>query len=264
MDNILQKIVKTKQQEVFKLKQEISLETIKSQALSYTTTAKKNDFITAIKAKHAQNKTAIIAEIKKASPSKGIICQNFFVDKIAKSYEDAGATCLSVLTDRKYFMGSEEYLNIAKQNSSLPILRKDFIIDEYQIYQSKLMGADAILLIASILTEKQMQKFEDIAFELELSVLPEIHHKSELEKAYKLNTPLFGINNRNLATFEVSLNQTLNLLEQIENKIIVTESGILSKNDIKLMQSNNVNTFLVGEAFMKAKNCGEELRKLFF
>jgi indole-3-glycerol phosphate synthase len=265
--SILSKIVDTKHQEVSYLKQKVSLEEIKQKALKHSSTFTRRNFVEAIQNKIKNNQPAVIAEIKKASPSKGIICHNFFANEIAKEYEKNGAACLSVLTDEEYFKGKIDYLLQASLATNLPVLRKDFIIDEYQIYQSALIRADAILLIASILSEEQMQYFEEIAHSLNLAVLPEIHHDNELEKAMKLKTPLLGINNRNLDTFSVDLAQTINLLPKISNKIIVTESGILTKDNVKLMQSHNVNTFLVGEAFMKKYtpfDSGRALHELFF
>ncbi|MFM2344986.1 MAG: Indole-3-glycerol phosphate synthase [Pseudomonadota bacterium] len=267
--SILSQIVDTKRKEVSYLKQTLSLEEIKQQALQlqHSSTFQRRDFIQAIQHKHQHNKSAVIAEIKKASPSKGIICTNFIPEQIAQEYEKNGAACLSVLTDEDYFKGKIEYLEQARQATNLPVLRKDFIVDEYQIYQSALIGADAILLIASILSAEQMQYFEEIAHSLNLAVLPEIHHDDELEKSIKLKTKLLGINNRNLATFSVDLAQTINLLHKIDNKIIVTESGILAQEDVKLMQSHNVNTFLVGEAFMRENSpiaSGKALSNLFF
>ncbi len=265
--SILNRIVDIKRQEVSYLKQQLSLEQIKQQALEYIKQSPSRDFIQAIKNKHDNNQSAVIAEIKQASPSKGIICNNFVPAEIAIAYQQNGASCLSVLTEEQYFKGKIEYLQQAKLVTSLPVLRKDFIIDEYQIYQSALIGADAILLIASILDEKQMIKFEEIAHSLNLAVLPEIHHENELDKAIKLKTPLLGINNRNLQTFAVDLAQTINLLPKISNKIIVTESGILDKNDVELMHSHQVKTFLVGEAFMKKDTpaeIGQALHQLFY
>ena len=263
MNNILAQITQTKFKEVALAKQVLSLADIQKQAIKYCKLNPTKSFIEAITSKHTAKKSAVIAEIKKASPSKGILCENFIPSKIAKEYADNGAACLSVLTDTDYFMGKAEYLMQAKQACNLPILRKDFIIDEYQIYESALMGADCILLIASILDAKIMQKFEAIAIDLGLAVLPEIHHENELEKAMNLQTPMLGINNRNLATFEVNLTQTINLLPKIKDKIIVTESGILTKFDVELMHTHNVKTFLVGEAFMKTENAGQSLKQIF-
>ena len=265
--SILNRIIDFKCQEVSYLKQKLSLEKIKQKALEHSSTFTRRNFVEAIQNKIKNNQPAVIAEIKQASPSKGIICHNFIPSEIAQAYEKNGAACLSVLTDEEYFKGKIDYLLQARLATNLPVLRKDFIIDEYQIYQSALIRADAILLIASILSAEQMQYFEEIAHSLNLAVLPEIHHDNELEKAIKLKTPLLGINNRNLETFSVDLTQTINLLPKISNKIVVTESGILTKDDVKLMQSHNVQTFLVGETFMKKLtpiDCGKTLHELFF
>ncbi len=262
-NNILEKIIQTKYTEVAAAKLNISLDIIKELALNYAKNKTTRNFIAAIKYKHNQGKSAVIAEIKQASPSKGILCQNFNPSKIALQYEQYGASCLSILTDKTYFKGDATFIEQCKNVCKLPILRKDFIIDEYQIYESILMGADAILLIASILDAQTMQKFESIANSLNLAVLPEIHHTEELNKAINLNTQLLGINNRNLSSFEVNLQQTIELLPYIKHKIVVTESGILTTDDVNLMRSNNVNTFLVGEAFMKKPHPGLALNNIF-
>ena len=208
---------------------------------------------------------AVIAEIKKASPSKGIICENFRPDVIAKSYETAGACCLSVLTDVKFFNGSDDYLKQAYHACKLPILRKDFMIDAYQVYEAKAIGADCILIIISALSDTQAQDIVGVANEIGLDILVEVHDREELERGMVLRTPLIGINNRNLHTFETNLCTTLELLTDVfQDRTIITESGIHTREHIDLMQKNNVHAFLVGEAFMKAKDPGEELKKLFF
>ncbi len=222
------------------------------------------DFVAAIRNKIEADQAAVIAEIKKASPSKGVLRENFHPADIAQSYAQHGAACLSVLTDEEFFQGSEDYLKQARAACNLPVLRKDFIVDEYQIYQSRAMGADAILLIASVLTLSQMKAFEALAHGLGMAVLVEVHDGHELDVALQLVTPLIGINNRNLRTFEVSLQTTLDLLAKIPNgRIVVTESGIFNAADVKLMRDHQVHAFLVGEAFMRAENPGAELAKIF-
>lgn len=222
------------------------------------------DFEGAIRQRVIQQQSAIIAEIKKASPSKGVLREHFAPAEIARQYEAAGAACLSVLTDETYFQGHSDYLKAARAACSLPVLRKDFIVDAYQINQARAWGADAILLIAASLTLTQMQAFEAHAFALGMGVLVEVHNEEELHAALQLNTPLLGVNNRNLRTFEVTLQTTLDLMKQIPaDKTIVTESGILTPADVKLMQDHHVHAFLVGEAFMRAPHAGEALSQLF-
>jgi indole-3-glycerol phosphate synthase len=222
------------------------------------------DFVGAIRAKIAAGKPAVIAEIKKASPSKGVLRADFRPAEIAASYEQGGAACLSVLTDAQYFQGSAEYLRQARAACSLPVLRKDFIIDPYQVYEARAMGADCILLIVAALNLADMQALEALAQELDMAVLVESHNAEELGAALQLKTPLQGINNRNLRSFEVSLDTTLGLLPEIgAERIVITESGILAPADVAFMHSHNVHAFLVGEAFMRAPNPGEELARLF-
>ena len=222
------------------------------------------DFGGAIEAAIAAGRPAVIAEIKRASPSKGVLREAFDPPAIAASYERAGATCLSVLTDARYFHGSNDYLVAARAACSLPVLRKEFIVDEYQIAESRALGADAILLIVAALELELMQEMEDIANGLDMAVLVEAHDDAEVTAALKLQTPLIGINNRNLRTFDVTLDTTMRQLEYIPaDRIIVTESGILTPNDVSLMRSRNVNAFLVGEAFMRAPSPGAELARLF-
>ncbi len=212
-----------------------------------------------------EGRPGVIAEIKKASPSRGIIREDFQPDTIAKSYADAGACCLSVLTDIEFFKGSDDYLKQAYDACELPILRKDFMIDPYQVYEAKVIGADCILIIVSALSDIQMQDLTGVANEIGLDVLVEIHDREELERGLMLRTPLIGINNRDLHTFETDLDTTLGLLTDVfHDRTVVTESGIHTQDDIKLMRKNNVNAFLVGEAFMKADDPGEELKRLFF
>ena len=261
MSDILNKILATKAIEVVAAKAKISLDEVIDLALSQS---KPRDFIGAIRAKIATNQAAVIAEIKKASPSKGVIRENFNPTEIAKSYEAGGAACLSVLTDVEYFQGSSEYLKQARVACDLPVLRKDFMIDTYQVYEARAMGADCILLIAAAIDLAKMRELENIAHNLGMAVLVEVHDADELELALQLETPLVGINNRNLRTFDVTLQTTLDLLPRISSdKIIVTESGIFTQDDVKLMRDNNVHTFLVGEAFMRQPEPGVELAKVF-
>ena len=223
------------------------------------------DFVGAIKRKIAAGQSAVIAEIKKASPSKGVLREDFYPAEIAIDYAAHGAACLSVLTDHQFFQGAPEYLQAARAVCALPVLRKDFLIDSYQVYEARVMGADAILLIAAALDLPAMREFEAIAASLGLAVLVEVHDGEELEQALQLDTPLIGINNRNLRSFEVSLQTTLNLLPSIPaERVVVTESGILSTADVELMRESAVNAFLVGEAFMREHSPGSALAGLFF
>jgi indole-3-glycerol phosphate synthase len=261
MSDILKKILAVKAQEVASAKPVKPLPKIRAEAKR---AAPARDFVGAIRAKIAAGKPAVIAEIKKASPSKGVIRPDFHPAEIAQSYAKHGAACLSVLTDEQFFQGSAEYLIQARAACELPVLRKDFIVDEYQILDARAMGADAILLIASALTLGQMKKFEKLAHQLGMAVLVEVHDGDELEVALQLTTPLIGINNRNLRTFEVNLQTTLDLLSRIpQDRIVITESGILTAEDVKLMRENQVNTFLVGEALMRAEDPGVELARVF-
>jgi len=258
--NILDKILSTKVLEVNQAKSIKSIDEVKDEI---NQTSKPRDFIEAIKDKHQNSLPAVIAEIKKASPSKGVIRSNFNPDSIAKSYELGGAACISVLTDKEYFQGDPRFIEVVKNNCSLPVLRKDFIIDSYQVYESRALGADCILLIASALNIDELKKFESIANNLGMAVLVEVHNEEELQKAILLDTPLVGINNRNLKTFEVSLNTSIDLVTKIPNdRIPITESGIFKHSDIKLMNDNKIFTFLVGEAFMRDDNPGQSLKKL--
>ena len=206
----------------------------------------------------------MIAEIKKASPSKGVLRADFEPADIAQSYAEHGAACLSVLTDKDFFQGSSDYLRQARASCTLPVLRKDFMVDAYQIYESRAMGADAVLLIAACLNDGQMAEFEQIARSLDMAVLVEVHDADELLRALKLKTPLIGINNRNLKTFEVSLDTTISMLADVpKDRLLVTESGITTPADVARMREVGVNAFLVGEAFMRAADPGEALAKLF-
>jgi indole-3-glycerol phosphate synthase len=261
MSDILNKIIATKEIEVATAKARKSLAALQAEASAAPPT---RDFVGSIRTKIANQQSAVIAEIKKASPSKGIIRADFQPAAIARSYEQGGAACLSVLTDVEYFQGSPEYLKQARAACGLPVLRKDFMIDPYQVFEARAMGADCILLIAAAISLEKMQELEAIAHNLGMAVLVEVHNGEELDLALQLKTPLLGINNRNLRTFEVTLDTTLGLLNRIpQNKIVVTESGIFTHDDVRLMRKNNVYTFLVGEAFMRQPEPGVELAKVF-
>ena len=261
MSDILNKILATKAIEVTAAKAKLSIEQVQKLASEQSPA---RDFVSSIRNKIAKGEAAVIAEIKKASPSKGVIRENFNPADIAKSYEAGGAACLSVLTDVDYFQGSAEYLKQARAACNLPVLRKDFMIDAYQVYEARAMGADCILLIAAAIDLPKMQELEHVAHSLGMAVLVEVHNGDELDLALQLKTPLLGINNRNLRTFDVTLQTTLDLLPRIaKDKIIVTESGIFTADDVKLMRENNVHTFLVGEAFMRQDDPGAELKKVF-
>lgn len=261
MSDILNKILATKAIEVAAAKAKISLDDIKLLAEKQPTP---RDFTGNIRQKIAAGKSAVIAEIKKASPSKGVIRADFKPADIAKSYESGGAACLSVLTDEQYFQGSAEYLKQARAACGLPVLRKDFMIDAYQVYEARAMGADCILLIAAALSLPKMQELETVAHALGMAVLVEVHNGEELDLALQLATPLLGINNRNLRTFDVTLDTTLGLLDRIsKDKIVVTESGIFTNDDVALMHKHQVHTFLVGEAFMRQEDPGAELARVF-
>ncbi len=261
MSDILKKILATKEIEVAASKAAVSLDQLQALAEAQP---EPRDFVGSIYKKVVANKPAVIAEIKKASPSKGIIREDFNPAQIAKSYEKGGAACLSVLTDAEYFQGSAEYLRQARAACKLPVLRKDFMIDPYQIFEARAMGADCVLLIVAALELKQMQALELLANELGMAVLVEVHDADELELALQLDTPLIGINNRNLRTFEVSLQTTLDLLKVLpEDRFVVTESGIFTPEDVKLMRDNDVQAFLVGEALMRQPDPGAELARIF-
>ena len=261
MSDILNKILATKREEVAKASAIKSLKEIHEEALAQP---EPRDFVGNLAKKDAANLPAVIAEIKKASPSKGVIREDFNPAEIAKSYEQAGAACLSVLTDEQYFQGSAAYLKQARDACSLPVLRKDFMIDPYQVVEARAMGADCILLIAAALELKQMQLLEDVSHELGMAVLVEVHNQKELDLALKLGTPLVGINNRNLRTFDVTLQTTLDLLKNLpDDRFVITESGIFTAEDVALMRDNNVNGFLVGEAFMRQPDPGAEFTKVF-
>ncbi len=220
------------------------------------------DFAGALKAKNAQNQNALICEIKKASPSKGLIRADFDPVKIAKTYQKAGAACISVLTDEKYFKGSLENLAAVRKATTLPILRKDFIADAYQIYEAKLAGADCILLIVAMLDDEKLLELEEIAINSGLSVLIEVHSEEELKRALKMQSKLIGINNRNLKTLKVDINTSINLAKQIpDDRIIIGESGIKSRSDIEKLNAGGINSFLIGEHFMLSDDIGDEVKK---
>jgi indole-3-glycerol phosphate synthase len=266
MSDILDKIVATKKIEIAHNLKKISLGNQReiAQSNNQDVLLKPRGFIRAIENKISAGKAGVIAEIKKASPSKGILRENFHPAEIAHSYEKHGATCLSVLTDEDYFQGCNAYLQEARAACSIPVLRKDFMIDSYQIYEARAIGADAILLIVACLELNQMKELEACAHEQGLDVLVEVHNAPELEQALELKTPLLGINNRNLKTFEVTLQTTLSLLPMVpKDKILVTESGILGSADVQLMRGKQINAFLVGEAFMRATDPGAALSELF-
>ncbi len=266
MSDILEKIIATKRRELNDALQATPLLAVKALAekQAKSDAFEPRDFIAAIRAKITDGKAAVIAEIKKASPSKGVIRADFNPVEIAKSYEAGGAACLSVLTDVEYFQGSAEYLKQARAACNLPVLRKDFMIDAYQVYEARAMGADCILLIAAAIGLAKMRELESIAHSLGMAVLVEVHNSEELDLALQLETPLLGINNRNLRTFDVTLQTTLDLLAHIPaGKIVVTESGIFTADDVALMRKNNVHTFLVGEAFMRQPDPGAALKEVF-
>ncbi len=261
MSDILDKIIAVKREEIAASVQQKPLIAMRADAESRVQT---RDFVGAMRKKITAGKAAVIAEVKKASPSKGVLRTDFIPADIAQSYAEYGAACLSVLTDKQFFQGSIDYLKQARASCSLPVLRKDFMIDAYQVYESRVMGADCILLIAACLDDKQMKDMEMLAMSLDMAVLVEVHDATELERALKLKTPLIGINNRNLKTFEVSLDTTLGLMHQVPaDRVLITESGISTVADVKRMRAANVNAFLVGEAFMRAEDPGVALGELF-
>ena len=261
MSDILDKIVAVKREEVAAAKKKASLEAVREDAFSRVLT---RDFEGALRAKIGAGKPAVIAEVKKASPSKGVLREDFIPADIAQSYAEHGAACLSVLTDRQFFQGAADYLKQARASCDLPVLRKDFMVDPYQVYEARVMGADAILLIAACLDDARMAELEAIARSLDMAVLVEVHDGEELQRALKLKTRLIGINNRDLRTFAVSLDTTLGLMKDVPpDRLLVTESGILQREDVQKMRAAGVHAFLVGEAFMRAEEPGEALEELF-
>lgn len=261
MSDILNKIIKVKQEEVAQARRARNFLNLRRDA---ETLGGLRSFAAALHAKTKTGQAAVISEIKKASPSKGILRENFIPAEIARSYAEHGAACLSVLTDMQFFQGAPEYLQQARTACALPVLRKDFMIDLYQVFEARAWGADCILLIVAALDQSLMLELEACAHELNMDVLVEIHDGKELERALRLNTSLLGINNRNLRTFEVTLDTTLNLLPEIPpEKLVITESGILQREDVQRMRDHHVNAFLVGEAFMRAPDPGVALQELF-
>ena len=261
MSDILQKIVAVKRDEVAAAQKRRPLSLVREDAWSRVLT---RDFVAAMRARITAGEAAVIAEIKKASPSKGVLRADFIPADIAQSYAENGAACLSVLTDQHFFQGCADYLKQARASCDLPVLRKDFIVDAYQIYESRVMGADAILLIAACLDDAQMLDFEVQARALDMAVLVEVHDREELLRALKLKTPLIGINNRNLHTFDVSLETTLSMLADVPaDRLLVSESGILQRADVQRLRDAGVHAYLVGEAFMRAADPGEALAELF-
>lgn len=261
MADILDKIVAIKREEVAAAIKRKPLVAMRADAQSRVLT---RDFVGALRAEISAGRPAVIAEIKKASPSKGLLREDFFAADIAQSYAENGAACLSVLTDKQFFQGSVDYFKQARASCQLPVLRKDFMLDAYQIYESRAMGADAVLLIAAILDDAQMKSLEAIAHSLDMAVLVEVHDANELARALKLKTPLIGINNRNLQTFEVSIDTTLTLMRELPpDRLLVCESGIHTRDDVLRLGAAGVQAFLVGEAFMRAPDPGETLVALF-
>ena len=260
---VLEKILARKAEEVTERRARVSLAELESQAKIADAP---RGFANALIAQAKLKQPAVIAEVKKASPSKGVIRENFVPSEIAVSYEKGGATCLSVLTDIDYFQGSDLFLQQARAACKLPVIRKDFMVDPYQIVEARALGADCVLLIVSALDDVKMAELAAVAKSVGLDVLVEVHDGDELERALKtLDTPLVGVNNRNLHTFEVSLENTLDLLPRIpRDRLVITESGIVNRADVELMEISGVYSFLVGETFMRAENPGAELQRLFF
>ncbi|MDF1831845.1 MAG: indole-3-glycerol phosphate synthase TrpC [Porticoccaceae bacterium] len=258
---ILKNILKRKREEVTERSAKFSLATLRQQVSDMPAC---RGFAAAMQSKVAQGLPAVIAEVKKASPSKGVICENFDPVRIARSYEKGGATCLSVLTDVDFFQGCDDFLRQAHSATPLPLLRKDFVVDPYQVVEARALGADCILLIAAALEPQQMTELHDLALDIGLDVLVEVHNALELDAALTLSTPLIGINNRNLHTFSTRLETTFNLLDKCPaDRLVITESGIHTIDDVMAMRGHGVNAFLVGEAFMKAKDPGRRLMEMF-
>jgi indole-3-glycerol phosphate synthase len=261
VSDILQRILETKREEVKAARAALPVREFEARARA---APPPRDFVAALKAKIAAGRPAVIAEIKRASPSRGLLRAEFDPRSIAESYERGGAACLSVLTDRQYFQGAPEHLVAARAACGLPVLRKDFIVDAYQVHEARTMGADCILLIAAALPDAGMREFEALARSLGMAVLVEVHDGDELQAALQLATPLIGINNRDLRSFETRLETTLDLLPRLPaGRIVVTESGILAPADVGRMRSHGVGAFLVGEAFMRAPEPGVALMQLF-
>jgi indole-3-glycerol phosphate synthase len=259
--DILNRILARKQQEISQRQQNTSLESLQHQAREASTP---RGFIAALKRRIEHGKSAVIAEIKLASPSKGVIREDFDVIEIAQSYEAGGASCLSVLTDLDFFQGREDYLIAARSACKLPVIRKDFIVDPYQVVESRAIGADCILLIVAALDDEELRNLHIEAQSLGMDVLVEVHDRDELERALELDLEMIGINNRNLRSFDTSLDTTIDLLERVPDAcLVVTESGIHSRDDVSLMRGHNVHAFLVGEAFMRVPDPGQGLKELF-
>lgn len=259
--DILVRILERKHQEVSERSRVLSFAEV---AVMAAHASPPRGFVTALQNRVMAGDPAVIAEIKKASPSKGVLREDFDPAAIARSYEQGGAACLSVLTDIDFFLGADEYLQQARAACALPVLRKDFMVDPYQVYEARMIGADCILLIVAALDDELMRDLADLAQELDMDVLVEVHDARELARALRLPCRLIGINNRNLRSFEVSLQTTLDLLGDIpDDRLVVTESGILTQDDVRLMRDHDVHTFLVGEAFMRADEPGEKLAELF-
>ena len=259
--DILKKILHRKNEEIAERSVKVSVSDLREIIVDASPA---RGFIKSIENKIANGEAGVIAEIKKASPSKGILRQDFNPAEIARSYEQHGAACLSVLTDKDFFQGSEAYLQQAREVTRIPVIRKDFIIDPYQVYEARAINADCILLIVAALDDQKLNELLDLAHQLNMDVLMEVHDQEEMERALMTGAKLIGVNNRNLRTFEVSLNNTLDMLSMVPaDRILVTESGIHTPGDVKLMRNNNVNAFLVGEAFMRADDPGKKLAELF-
>ena len=267
MSDILSRIMQVKAQEVAQAKKTISESTLQCQIdqARKEPESTPRGFLNALRQKHAANFSAVISEIKRASPSKGLLRDPYVPQAIARDYAAHGAACLSVLTDRQFFQGEANDLIAARAACDLPVLRKDFMMDSYQVLQARAWGADCILLIVAALSDAQLQELESVAIEQGMDVLVEVHDQDELERALTLRSPLVGINNRNLRTFETRLETTLDLVGLVpSDRLLVTESGILNREDVARVRAVGVNTFLVGEAFMRAPSPGEQLRQLFF
>lgn len=261
MSDVLARILRVKAEEIAQAQRVKDLAAVRREAEA---AGPVRDFVGALRTRITAGTPAVIAEIKKASPSKGVLREHFDVPSIARSYAEHGAACLSVLTDRQFFQGAPEFLVQARAACVLPALRKDFIVDPYQVYEARAMGADCILLIVAALDDVRMRELEAMALALGMAVLVEVHDRAELDRALALSTPLLGINNRDLRTFETRLETTIGLLAHIPaSRLVVTESGILTAQDVQRMRGHGVGAFLVGEAFMRATDPGLALRKLF-
>ena len=262
MSDILEKIISVKHREIEESRSAVSFSELEKQCSDLPPT---RDFVHVLRSRVEKSQPAVIAEIKKASPSKGVIREDFDPVKIARSYEQSGAACLSVLTDREFFQGAPEYLTAVKAETAIPVIRKDFIVDPYQVYEARAMGADCILLIVAALETAQMRELERAARGLGMAVLVEVHSQEELESALALETPLIGINNRNLRTFETDIRTSLLVAELIPSeRVVITESGINTREDVALMIENSIYAFLVGESMMRKPDPGAALKDLFF